>query len=345
MKILITGGAGYIGSHVVKQFLEKSDHDIIVLDNLSTGHESTLDTLEKISRQSGRGTLRFYRTDLADFAAVEKIFLADRFDALIHFAASIVVSESVTNPLKYYMNNTVNTANLIRLCHEYGVTKMIFSSTAAVYGEPDFTSMSHTDNEMKITENMSTKPINPYGMSKLMSETVIRDTASANNDFKYVILRYFNVAGADIRNRIGECHDPETHLIPLIVKAALGKKEKITLFGDDYDTPDGTCIRDYIHVEDLASAHIRALSYLDEGNESDIFNCGYGHGFSVREVIESVKKVSGVDFKVEIAPRRLGDPALLVADNTKIKTSLGWQPQYDDLSLICQTAIDWEKTL
>ncbi|MDD4883656.1 MAG: UDP-glucose 4-epimerase GalE [Sulfuricurvum sp.] len=345
MKILITGGAGYIGSHVVKQFLEKSDHDIIVLDNLSTGHESTLDTLEKISRQSGRGTLRFYRTDLADFAAVEKIFLTDTFDALIHFAASIVVPESVTNPLKYYMNNTVNTTNLIRLCHEYGVTKMIFSSTAAVYGEPDFTSMSHTDNEIKITENMPTKPINPYGMSKLMSETVIRDTAAAYSQFKYVILRYFNVAGADIQNRIGQSFPDATHLIKVAVQTAIGKKNKLSIFGDDYDTPDGTCIRDYIHVEDLASAHIRALGYLDEGHESDIFNCGYGHGFSVREVIESVKKVSGADFTVEIAPRRPGDPALLIADNTKIKNALGWQPQYDDLSLICKTALEWEKKI
>lgn len=345
MKILITGGAGYIGSHVVKQFLENSDHDIIVLDNLSTGHESTLNTLESIARQSGRGTFRFYHTDLADFEEVEKIFLTDRFDALIHFAASIVVPESVADPLKYYMNNTVNTINLIRLCDEYGVHKIIFSSTAAVYGEPDFDSMGHTDNKMEITENMPTKPINPYGMSKLMSETVIRDTASANNDFKYVILRYFNVAGADIQNRIGQSFPDATHLIKVAAQVAIGKRTKLSIFGENYDTPDGTCIRDYIHVEDLASAHIRALSYLDEGNESDIFNCGYGHGFSVREVIESVKKVSGADFTVEIAPRRPGDPALLIADNTKIKTSLGWQPQYDDLSLICQTAIDWEKTL
>lgn len=333
MHILVTGGAGYIGSHVVKQLLESTEHDVTVIDNLSTGHQKTLDTLEDIALKSQKGNLRFYHADLADFTGIEKIFLSERFDAVIHFAASIVVPESVEKPLKYYMNNTVNTTNLIRLCNQYKVNNFIFSSTAAVYGEPT---------EIPVRETTPTNPINPYGMSKLMSERVLQDTASANSDFRFVIFRYFNVAGADILNRIGECHEPETHLIPLIVKAALGKREKITLYGDDYDTSDGTCIRDYIHVEDLAAAHIRALTYLEEGHPSDIFNCGYGHGFSVREVVDAVKKVSGVEFTVETAPRRAGDPALLISDNGKIKNILRWEPQYDNLQLICKTALKWE---
>lgn len=334
MHVLVTGGAGYIGSHVVKQLLEESDHDVTLIDNLSTGYRSTLDRLEKIAISAGRGDLRFYDADLADVREIEKIFLSNRFDAVIHFAASIVVSESVEIPLKYYMNNTVNTINLIRLCEQYDVHKFIFSSTAAVYGEPS---------EIPIKETTPTAPINPYGMSKLMSEHVLRDTAASKPDFRYVIFRYFNVAGADLQNRIGECHEPETHLIPLIVKTALGKREKITIFGDDYDTVDGTCIRDYIHVEDLASAHVSALSYLQEGNVSNIFNCGYGHGFSVQEVIDTMKKVTGIDFKIEIAARREGDPAMLISDNNKIKNSLGWGPKFDDLELICKTAINWER--
>jgi UDP-glucose 4-epimerase len=334
MHILVTGGAGYIGSHVVKQLLEETDYDVTVIDNLSGTQHQTMNILEQISLTSKRGDLRFYHTDLADFHAMEKIFLTNHFDAVIHFAASIVVSESVGNPLKYYMNNTVNTTNLIRLCNEYNVNRFIFSSTAAVYGEP---------NEVPIQENAATHPINPYGMSKLMSERVLQDAAAANPDLNYVIFRYFNVAGSDIHNRIGECHEPETHLIPLIIKTALGKRDKITVFGDDYDTPDGTCIRDYIHVEDLASAHLKGLEYLKAGNPSSIFNCGYGHGFSVSEVIKTVKKVSRTDFTVEIALRREGDPASLVSDNTKIKTILKWEPKFDNLEYICQTALEWEK--
>lgn len=232
------------------------------------------------------------------------------------------------------MNNTVNTTHLIECCESYGVNKIIFSSTAAVYGEPK---------EIPIKETTPTSPINPYGMSKLMSEQVLQDTAKANSAFKYVILRYFNVAGASDDNTIGECHIPETHLIPLIIHAAIGKRDKIMMFGDDYPTPDGSCIRDYVHVEDLASAHIKALEYLASGNDSDIFNCGYGHGYSVKEVIDTVKKVSGVDFKVEVVPRREGDPAKLVADNTKIKRKMGWTPQFDDLTYICMSALKWEK--
>lgn len=335
MHILVTGGAGYIGSHVVKQLLEETEHDVTVIDNLSTGHQITLNILESIALTSKKGSLRFYHADLGNFSAIEKIFLSEHFDAVIHFAASIVVSESVAHPLKYYMNNTVNTTNLIRLCNTYDVGKFIFSSTAAVYGEPT---------EIPVRETTPTNPINPYGMSKLMSEQILQDAATANESFRYIIFRYFNVAGADVHNRIGERHEPETHLIPLIVKTALGKRDTITVFGDDYDTPDGTCIRDYIHVEDLAAAHIEALDYLERGYPSDIFNCGYGHGFSVREVIENVKTVSGVNFAVETAPRRAGDPALLISDNTKIKKILQWEPRYDDLALICHTALDWEKT-
>jgi UDP-glucose 4-epimerase len=336
MHILVTGGAGYIGSHVVKQLLEETDHDVTIIDNLSTGHQTTLDTLEHIALESKNGDLRFYHADLSNFAEVEKIFLANRFDAVMHFAASIVVPESIENPLKYYMNNTVNTTNLIRLCNEYKVNKFIFSSTAAVYGEPEI---------VPVSETTPALPINPYGMSKLMSERVLQDTADANSDFSFVILRYFNVAGADIHNRIGQSFPNATHLIKVAVQTALAQREKISVFGTDYDTPDGTCIRDYIHVDDLASAHLRALEYLSEGNQSDIFNCGYGHGFSVYEVIDTIKRLSGVDFSVETAPRRAGDPGFLISDNTKIKSYLKWNPIHNDLTLICKTALAWEKHL
>lgn len=336
MHILVTGGAGYIGSHVVKLLLEETEHNVTIIDNLSTGHQSTLDTLESIARESAHGDLRFYHTDLSDFAAIEKIFLTNTFDAVIHFAASIVVPESVENPLKYYMNNTINSTNLIRLCNDYGVGKFIFSSTAAVYGEPT---------EVPVKESTPTHPINPYGMSKLMSERVIQDTALANPNFRYVILRYFNVAGADIENRIGQSFPNATHLIKVAAQTILGQRPKLSVFGDDYDTPDGTCIRDYIHVDDLASAHLRALEYLSNGHDSDIFNCGYGYGFSVKEVIEAVKAVSKSDLSVEISPRRAGDPALLISDNSKIKSILNWNPKYDDLETICKSALDWEQKL
>ena len=244
---------------------------------------------------------------------------------------------SMQNPMKYYMNNTVNTTKLIDISIKYGVKKFIFSSTAAVYGEPNKESI-------PINENLIKNPINPYGSSKLYSEGIIKDAATSNEDFKYVILRYFNVAGADLDGKIGECHNPETHLIPLVVKTALGKRDSIKIFGDDYDTPDGTCIRDYIHVCDLADAHIQALKYLDD-NQSDIFNCGYGYGYSVKEVVEAVKKVSKVDFKIDMESRRAGDPAVLISDNNKIKTKMNWTPKYNDLELICKTALDWEKNL
>jgi len=332
MNILITGGAGYIGSHVAKQLLETSKHNITILDNLSTGSLKTLDTLKSIR------DFKFIQMDLKEFDTVCEVLKENNINTIIHFAASIVVPESVENPLKYYMNNTVNTTNLIRCAVANGVKKFIFSSTAAVYGEPANLP------ETGIDESYETSPINPYGMSKLMSERVIQDTALANKDFKYVIFRYFNVAGASHDLTIGECHDPETHLIPLVAQTALGKRDKIMIFGDDYKTIDGTNIRDYVHVLDLADAHIQAISYL-ENNGSDIFNCGYGRGFSVKDVVETMKQATSTEFQVEIAPRRDGDPAILISDNRKIKSKMNWTPKYEDLGVICESAYAWEKLI
>lgn len=340
--ILITGGAGYIGSHVAKEILENSKKRVIIIDNLSTGTAKRIKTLKEIAKDSSR--VEFIEADLSNFNMIEGVFKAKKIDAIIHFAASIVVPESVQNPLKYYMNNTVNTTNLINLANRYGVKRFIFSSTAAVYGEPD---------EVPVKETTSTAPINPYGYSKLMSEQILKDSAKANENFKYVILRYFNVAGADmngakdlnsINPRIGQSFPDATHLIKIASETALGKREKVYIFGDDFDTKDGTGIRDYIHVDDLAQAHIEALKYL-KTHQSDIFNCGYGHGFSVKEVINVMKEVSGVDFPVEIAPRRAGDPAILISDNSKIKSKMNWNPKYDDLRLICKSALEWEKKI
>lgn len=335
MQILITGAAGYIGSHVVKQLLEQTDYKIVIIDNLSTGFDSTIETLKSLDTTNSR--IKFYNQDLSNWNEIEKIFEENSIKEIIHFAAFSQVAESMKNPIKYYSNNTINTTNLINIATKYGVKKFIFSSTAAVYGEV-------SSENIPIKESLITNPINPYGSSKLFSESIIKDVASIKNDFKYIILRYFNVAGADLDGKVGECHNPETHLIPLVIKTALGKRESIKIFGDDYDTPDGTCIRDYIHVCDLADAHIEALKYLDT-NESDTFNCGYGYGYSVKEVVEMVKKVSNVDFKIEIEKRRVGDPAVLISDNTKIKTKMDWTPKYNDLELICKTALEWEKRI
>jgi len=326
MKILVTGGAGYIGSHVVKQLGEQTEHKITVLDNLVTGFKESVLYGD------------FINADLSDFALIEKIIKEGKYDAVIHFAASLVVPESVTNPLKYYLNNTANTANLIKQCVTYGVNKFIFSSTAAVYGEP-------SPDLIPVTEESPTAPINPYGNSKLMSETVLKDTAYAYDKFNYIALRYFNVAGASVDGKIGQSTKDATLLIKVAAETALGKRDKMYIFGDDYPTEDGTCIRDYIHVEDLASAHIKALEYLEEGKEGGVFNCGYGHGFSVKEVLETMKKVSGVDFPVEIKERRAGDPAILISDNRKIREVMQWVPKYDDLELICKTGLEWEKKI
>ncbi len=337
LNILITGGAGYIGSHVAKQLLETTAHRITILDNLSTGSTKTLDTLRSIR------DFTFIELDLKEFARVADVLNANKFDTIIHFAASIVVPESVENPLKYYMNNTVNTTNLIKCAVESKVQRFIFSSTAATYGEPAEVP------ENGIDENYPTNPINPYGMSKLMSERVIQDTALAHPDFKYVIFRYFNVAGADIHYddtklspRIGQSFPNATHLIKIASECAVGKREKMAIFGDDFSTSDGTGVRDYIHVDDLADAHIKAIDYLQENN-SDIFNAGYGKGYSVKEVIETMKKVTNTNFPVDMAPRRAGDPAALISNNTKIKTKMNWIPKYDNIALICQSAFEWEK--
>ena len=340
MHILITGGAGYIGSHVVKLLLENSDHEITILDNLITGFQETVDTLMIIAKENGV-SLNFLQEDLSDFEKIEEIMKAHQFDSIIHFAASLVVPESVENPLKYYLNNTVNTTNLVKCATETGVKKFIFSSTAAVYGEPDpFV----VNLETGLKESDPTEPINPYGMSKLMSERVLKDTAFANDDFKYVSLRYFNVAGSDLDGRIGQSTKNATLLIKVAGETAIGKREKMYIFGEDYPTPDGTGIRDYIHVVDLAQAHIEALDYLKE-NDSEVFNVGYSRGFSVKEVIDTMKKVSGIDFTVETKERRAGDPAILISDNTKIKNAMHWQPKYDDLEVICKTTLEWEKKI
>lgn len=322
MKILVTGGAGYIGSHVARQLGEQG-HDLVIYDNLSTGHKKFVYYGELVV------------ADLADTEKLNQVLQQHKFDAVLHFAASIIVSESVEQPFKYYSNNTVNTLGLIDACVRHGVPKFVFSSTAAVYGIPD-TAM--------IDEQTSLLPINPYGASKMMSEHFLIDHAAVS-DLRYVILRYFNVAGADPEGRMGQAMPDATHLIKVACETALGKRPLMEIYGTDYDTDDGTCIRDYIHVEDLASAHLSALDYLNANKDSCILNCGYGQGYSVRQVIDAVKQAAGVDFKVKESGRRAGDPPALIADNRKILATLGWRPQYNDLAKIVQSAYDWEKGL
>ncbi len=329
MKILITGGAGYIGSHVAKALLEANRHDVVILDNLCKGSMRAIEALRKI------GEFEFVQESLENTPAIEKLFKREKFDAIIHFAAFIEVFESTQNPLKYYLNNTANAMNLIALANKYGVKDFIFSSTAATYGEPGVP---------QVSEETPQNPINPYGRSKLMVEWVLKDTAAANPNFKYGILRYFNVAGAASDGTIGQNYPNATHLIKVATQTIVGKRDKMSIFGDDYDTKDGTCIRDYIHVEDLSSAHLAVLDYL-QSNDSAVFNVGYGTGFSVKEVVNEAKKVSGVDFKVEIAPRRAGDPACLISNADKIRTKTSWHPEHESLDEIILSALNWEKKL
>ncbi|CCG95061.1 UDP-glucose 4-epimerase GalE [Marinobacter nauticus] len=320
MKVLVTGGAGYIGSHVVRQ-LAAAGHDIVVFDNLSTGYRWAVTAGELVVG------------DLADEQALEAVFSEHGFEAVLHFAANIVVPESVANPLKYYSNNTRNTLNLLKMVELYQVPYMVFSSTAAVYGMPEQT---------VLTEDLPLAPINPYGASKMMSERMMMDLAAASN-LNYVILRYFNVAGANPDGLLGQATPEATHLIKVACECVTGQRDGMSVFGTDYETRDGTCVRDYIHVEDLAKAHVMALDYMAKGGESQVLNCGYGRGFTVREVIDVVKAESGVDFPVQETGRRAGDPAALMADNTRIKGVLGWQPDFDDLNTIVRTALAWEK--
>ena len=321
MKVFVTGGAGYIGSHVVKA-LGKKGYEILVYDNLSTGHKEAI--------LYGR----LVEGDLSDKNLLKKTLLDFKPDAVMHFAAFIEVGESVRKPLKYYRNNTSNTINLLETMIETGINNFIFSSTAAVYGNPEV---------VPVKEDAPIKPINPYGQSKAFVEKILKDLNEAEKDFRYVSLRYFNVAGADPEGELGQSYENATHLITRALKTAKGEHEKLYIFGTDYPTPDGTCIRDFIHVNDLAQAHILALEYLLSGGDSDIFNCGYGHGYSVKEVVETAKKVTGIDFPVEETERREGDPAILIADSTKLKNKLKWKPEYDDLEFIIKTAWNWEK--
>ena len=320
MKILVTGGAGYIGSHVVKA-LGDAGHDLAVYDNLSTGHEWAI--------LSGR----LVRGDLADKRSVTETLKAFRPEAVIHFAASIQVEESIRKPLAYYRNNVINTLNLLEAMQETGVRLFIYSSTAAVYGIPA---------KIPVDEQAPLAPINPYGASKMMIERALADLSTAN-DFRYSALRYFNVAGADPEGRIGQAYKESTHLITRALKTAKGEFPKLSVYGKDYPTPDGTCVRDYIHVDDLAVAHLLALDRLVETDATTIMNCGYGHGYSVREVVAAARKVTGIDFPVEETGRRAGDPPALVADSSLLRRLTGWQPRHDDLEFIIRTAWDWER--
>ena len=320
MKILVTGGAGYIGSHTV-DLLQKEGYEVVVFDNLVYGHK------EAVSCPLVVG-------DLLDKKAVRKVFEENKFTAVIHFAAYALAGESMSKPGKYFENNILGGLNLLEAMKDFGVKYIVFSSTCAVYGYPE---------KLPVTESSPLNPVSVYGESKLTFEKILRWYDEIYG-IKNICLRYFNAAGADLEGRIGEDHQPETHIIPLAIKTALGQQEEFTLFGDDYPTPDGTCIRDYIHVLDLASAHIKALEFLQKENRSDIFNVGTGNGYSNKQILEMVKKISGVDFPIKIAPRRPGDPAAIWADNKKIKKVLGWQPKYSDLEIIIRSAWKWHQS-
>lgn len=321
MNVLVCGGAGYIGSHTVYELIERG-HSVVVVDSLIKGHKAAV-----------HNDAKFYLGDIRDEEFMDKVFKENNIDAVIDFAAFSLVGESVNEPFKYYENNVYGTLKLLEAMERAGVKKIVFSSTAATYGEPE--------NDI-IVESDKTIPTNPYGETKLTVEKMLKWADNAYG-IKFVALRYFNAAGAHISGKIGEDHSPETHLIPIILQTALGQREKMFIFGDDYDTPDGTCVRDYIHVTDLADAHIKALEKLFKTNESGIYNLGNGKGFSVKEVIEKAKKVTGKDFKVEIEARRNGDPSTLIASSEKAIKELGWKPKFNTLDKIIETAWNWHK--
>ncbi|WP_078432058.1 UDP-glucose 4-epimerase GalE [Metabacillus halosaccharovorans] len=319
MAVLVCGGAGYIGSHAVSELLDRNE-EVVVVDNLQKGHLPAV--LEGA---------KFYNGDLRDEAFLKNVFQENDIEAVIHFAADSLVGESVEKPLQYYENNVYGTMCLLKVIQEFGVKKIVFSSTAATYGEAE---------NIPIVETDPTVPTNPYGETKLAVEKMLKWSEQAYG-LKYVVLRYFNVAGAHMEGKLGEDHDPETHLIPIILQVALGDREKIMIFGDDYNTEDGTCIRDYIHVTDLADAHILAIEKLRKDNTSATYNLGNGNGFSVKEVIETARNVTGHPIPAEVAPRRAGDPAVLIASSEKAINELGWKPKYADLHTMIESAWNW----
>lgn len=321
MAILVLGGAGYIGSHTVYELID-AGRDVVIADNLETGH------IEAVHPKA-----KFYQGDIRDRAFVDSIFESEPIDGVIHFAANSLVGESMTNPLKYYDNNLCGTKVLLESMVAHGIDKIVFSSTAATYGEPE---------RVPILETDKTEPTNCYGETKLSMEKMFKWVGKAHG-LRFVSLRYFNACGAHVSGKIGEAHNPESHLIPLILQVPNGQREYISIFGDDYDTKDGTCIRDYIHVTDLAQAHILAMDYLMNGGESNIFNLGNGVGFTVKEVIDTARKVTGHPIPAKITPRRAGDPAQLIASSEKAKTILGWHPEHADLEEIIATAWNWHK--
>lgn len=330
--VLVTGGAGYIGSHTVRRLIAEGQR-VVVLDDFSTGHRWAVPPEAIV-----------VAGDAGDQALVGALIEQHAVGAVIHFAGSVVVPESVSDPLKYYRNNAAASRNLIEVSVHKGVEKFVFSSSAAVYGIPD---------RQPVPESAPLRPINPYGTTKLITEWMLRDVVTSleqrgavkDANFRYTALRYFNVAGASLDGTLGQATPAATHLIKVACEAACGVRDKVTVFGIDYPTPDGTCIRDYIHVEDLARAHLDALAYLDRGGASDTFNCGYGRGSSVREVLQAVQKASGVKLPIEDGPRRPGDPPELVAESSRIRNVLGWKPKHDDLEVICETAFRWEARL
>jgi UDP-glucose 4-epimerase len=319
-KILVVGGAGYIGSHMTKK-LVKNGFEVIVLDDLSGGFADAVIGAELVIGSIDNTPL------------VSSLMDSHNFDAVMHFASFISVGESVINPSKYYENNVISTLRLFEVMRAKNVNKIIFSSTAAVYGNPQY---------LPINENHPKNPINPYGRTKLIVEEILKDYDAAYN-FKSICLRYFNAAGADPERELGERHNPETHLIPLVLEAISGKRSHLNIFGDDYDTPDGTCIRDYVHVDDLCEAHLLALNKLLMGYGSDVYNLGYGHGFSIKEVIGTAKSITGLPIKLEFQPRREGDPESLIADATRARKELGWTPNFESLDKIIAHAWEWHK--